>query len=1144
MGNTHSTESDPHSLAQDGSPNKRSPHKLSKPRVNSYASPTSSPAAGLLSGHGRVSSSLPPSRSNPRITAPTLANSAAPTPARTSSVSRSGMVAQPQSPSVPDLDTKSVPVKEWKRRASLFRSKSSQGPRKDRTRESMMLSPPVADRMSRANSMTWESQKEMDNARQLQVESWHIPGNRQSINYNLMSYESRRLLNLSEDLTACEESSIVSEGEFEVSLNTWKSSHPLQPSSSVRVPRVDSEVSLYAPVRRRSIVQTPGVATRRPTENSASRRSSFRNSVPATPTKGQSRLNSLESIAMPVRPLTEYVAESDFLREPVMEPVERALTPSDMDYRPLGTIKFGTLRITNGAASPLPSPDFEPPVDRLAVTSYETRTLEHSAQENRTVTMGKNDAEKDASATQSSTAPGGFSPIKTSFVSAAQQRQESNSSISPAFQPISKHMVVEDNVVQDDLQTEYSAEVLTVRNDPNAKPSLERLQADQAQKDFHGVSRADSGVVTSPIAEHQPKTLSKADSGYSSNISLRSFHGKHAAMSKGQPRRAASEDSSDEESDVSSSLNAAVSNITTNPGHVNGPILLPASSASPIPPPVPPKDDIFTPAKSNTTALSSPKLFNLNASQSLRKNRKSSVVVDSHQTTETGPLSPEMIRSSAATSDISNSALSIGSGLQREGKFQRLLNGPGMRGPPAVHAIHPSDNAIPPVPQDVQAKLNEHSGCFPTPTKRLTLRHQASKDTLRTIFNIGGFGTGHFQDKRDFSPTADSNEALQNPTAEGGEPVEKIKPPRRRSLHSVPASIAHAASLVIPARSIHRKPVPSSTGNKSEYIGKARADDVEVGFEAQITSIDHVGESVGKSAFDQAFTAMVHREEPSGLVARTSTMTAQMERDVGMRFFSDKLTASPSQEDFLPLSPCLPSPDATAKRKTSPPVSMYTRSGKNVRKPVLVRPQSASSSETGQSRRQALSRQNSREGVHSYPSTSSAGFGDPLSAPPIPPMNPMRSMLTIERQYAAARREAVEDKWRPTNRLGLESGRDARPAMRSMSTTSYGAQHHQQQQLRHRSSYESYTQHRGPVAQRGPSDGQNLSQSGGYYQQQLLNIQQQQWEQLEQYPANSDHSGLHRSRSRSRSVHANGNPPYRVLHSYNSPAYRNVPIWG
>ncbi|GKT50750.1 uncharacterized protein ColSpa_10931 [Colletotrichum spaethianum] len=138
-------------------------------------------------------------------------------------------------------------------------------------------------------------------------------------------------------------------------------------------------------------------------------------------------------------------------------------------------------------------------------------------------------------------------------------------------------------------------------------------------------------------------------------------------------------------------------------------------------------------------------------------------------------------------------------------------------------------------------------------------------------------------------------------------------------------------------------------------------------------------------------------------------------------------------------------------------------------------------------------------------------------------------------------RMTVEDKWRPSNGRGPKLGQDPRPASSGLGTS---AGYHPQQQLRHRSSYDSYIQYRGPVARGPPTVTQGPSLSDSYYRQQLLDVQQQQWEQQGYYSPDAVQPGLVRSHSRSRSVHANGNTPYRVLHSYNSPAYRNVPIWG
>ncbi|KAK2047854.1 hypothetical protein LZ31DRAFT_102731 [Colletotrichum somersetense] len=1130
MGNTHSIVSPHYEEDHVESNSKRSPHKLSKPRVGN---------------HGRSgSSSLPPSRSNSQIT---RGHSSAPSPVQALDEPQASTTVTAEEPS-PAVNPEPRPTKNWKRRASLFRSKSSQEPRNPRRRDSVTTSPPLPDRMSRANSMTWETQQEMNTSRQLQVESWHVPGNRQSINYNLMSYESRRLLNLTEDLAACEEGSIMSESNFEVLPTTWKSSHPTQPAIP-QLPRANSEVSLYAPVRRRSIIQTPGLATRLPTDYSASRRSSLRHSVANTPACGHSRLNSIESSIYPMQQpltdtLTDFFSEPDYMPAPPTEPVERALTPSDMDYRPLGTMKFGSLRITNGVASPLPSPDFEPQAKAEEVTEKSCDGKEEYLIRDDELGGSRSDdkdVEMSVSAVHASTA---LSPINTSILRVGSRSQRSNSPLSPELQTTSKHTALEDDLFEDDdVQLEYSAEVLTVRNDPNAKPSLERLRSEQSKRTSQAIVRTDSGVVASPTTE-QPKPLSKADSGYSSNVSLRSFHTRQSAAKGGQLRCTSSDDSGDDQSDGVVSPTAAVANKSPIAGPSNADDDLaagriePSSSTSP---PTQSRGDFIVPPKSPTTA-SSPKFFlNLNTGHSFRKDRKGPAAIDSAKLAKEGPASPRSIRSGDASPENSTSILSIGTGSQRAGKFQRFMNGSGLRGPPAVHKTHPSDKPVPSVPQDVQVKLDQHSERFPTTTKRLILHPQASMDTLNTIMSVGSVFPGHAEDQEESLLPADRSQVSKTPVAETPKPLEKPKTPRRRSSQSMPASIAHAVSSVLPRLPINRKPLPSTSQARLEFIGEANANDIQVGFESSITAMHNVGDSVDNGSFYQAFLALPSQQPARSPRERTMTLTAEMERE--MRSFYPSEPTSPT-----PQQPVLRAPrhsqvmDVTDKRRSSPPISLHTRNSKNTRKQA-PRPKSAHSSQTTPStRRPALPQEVSRETIHSYPSTSGAALDDAVSVPPIPPMSPRRGMAMLEQRYAM-RRKSVENKWRPTNGWGADPGQVVRPVTHGP-TTSAGHQSQQQpqpqQQLRHRSSYDSYSQHRGPVA-RGPPAA---TQGGGYYQQQLVEIQQQQWQQQRHNSPEVVQPGVSRGHIRSRSMHANGHPPFRVLHSYNSPAYRNVPIWG
>ncbi|KAK1596853.1 uncharacterized protein LY79DRAFT_508532 [Colletotrichum navitas] len=1129
MGNTHSIVSPHYEEDHVESNNRRSPHKLSKPRVGN---------------HGRSgSSSLPPSRSNSQAF---RAHSPAPSPVQALSESQASAPAAAEEPS-PAAKPEPRPTKNWKRRASLFRSKSSQEPRTERRRHSVTTSPPLPDRMSRANSMTWETQQDMNTSRQLQVESWHIPGNRQSINYNLMSYESRRLLNLTEDLTACEEGSIMSESKFEVSPSTWKSSHPTQPAIP-KLPRADSEVSLYAPVRRRSIIQTPGLATRLPTDYSASRRSSLRHSVATTPACGHSRLNSIESSTYPTLQrltdsLTDFFSEPDYMPAPSTEPIERALTPSDMDYRPLGTMKFGSLRITNGAASPLPSPDLEPEAKAEVTEKLNDGKEEHFI---RDVELGGSrsddkDVEMSVSAVHASTA---LSPINTSFLRMGSRSQRPNSPLSPELQTTSKHTALEDELFEDDdVQLEYSAEVLTVRNDPNAKPSLERLRSEQSKRTSQAIVRTDSGVVASPTIE-QPKLLSKADSGYSSNVSLRSFHAKQSAAKGGQRRCAASDDSGDEQSEGAVSPTAAVANKSPTAGPSNADDGLatghtqPSSSTSPSPQP---NGDFVIPPKSPTA--SSPKFFfNLNTGHSFRKDRKGPVTIDSAKPAKEGPTSPQSIPSGDASPDKPTSVLSIGTGSQRVGKFQRFMNGSSLRGPPAVHTTHPSDKPVPSVPQDVQVKLGQHSERFPTATTRLTLRPQASKDTLNTIMSVGSVFPGHADANQGPLLPADVSQVTKDPVAETPKPLQNPKSPMRRSFQSVPASIAHAAVSVLPRLPIIRKPLPRTPKAGKEFTGEANADEIQVGFESDNTAMGNVGDSDGNGAFYQAFLALPSQQPAHSSRERTMTLTAEMERGMRRSFYPAEPTSPTPQQPVLRAPRHSQVLDVTAKRRSSPPISLHTRNSKNTRKQA-PRPKSAHSSQmTPLTRRPAFPQEVSHEIIHSYPSTSAAALDDALSAPPIPPMSPRRGMAMLEQRYAM-RHMSVENKWRPTNGWSADCSQGVRPVTQE-SATSAGHQSQQQpppqQLLRHRSSYDSYSQHRGPVA-RGPAAA---PQGDGYYQQQLMEIQQQQWQQQRRNSSDAVQPGLSRGHIRSRSMHANGHPPFRVLHSYNSPAYRNVPIWG
>lgn len=111
--------------------------------------------------------------------------------------------------------------------------------------------------------------------------------------------------------------------------------------------RNQSDTSLYSPIRRRSLLQH-GIATRpgwveneprQPLPGNVNSHNDELN-LPSSPTKPPPHFPELASLAPKIE---------DFAVGP------RAETPSGSEYGQIGAFKLGSLRITNGAASPVPS---------------------------------------------------------------------------------------------------------------------------------------------------------------------------------------------------------------------------------------------------------------------------------------------------------------------------------------------------------------------------------------------------------------------------------------------------------------------------------------------------------------------------------------------------------------------------------------------------------------------------------------------------------------------------------------------------------------------------------------------------------------------------------------------------------------------
>jgi hypothetical protein len=1038
--------------------------------------------------------------------------------------------------------------------------------------------------------------------------SWPAAGSRTSWNYDLNSYEAKRLLNLIEEPSssehgAYEEDSAVSESKFTVvSEVTWKSSHPTQPPSTT-ISRANSDLSSYVPVRRRSVIQTPGIATRK-NSDAGRTRSSYRHSVPPSPCL--SRQASFESNASRVLSMPPLRVES--------AAAPRAVTPVEGEYKTIGAFKLGSLRITNGDASP--TPDVEEKRDGLASKdNLPTRHIDYFASTQK-LSMGGTDvygitddrpqASPIASPKPLVTRP---TPITTSFETSALTGKLSHHrtwsvtgsdqgeftkelSLSPVavenpvlaglnLQTTSKHTAVEDDLFEEEVQPEYSSvEVLDIRVDPSAKADVGVLSNSTTDTSLRSFSRSDSGFVPSPTSDVSHKPLSKADSGYSSNVSLRSLR----ASSKppvpekdlASPISERSIMSPQAESFYIGELQLPSPTIKAAEFSVIAPA---APEREAPPPPPPPKDFVPTsPVPRSSSSMSSTRgttSAGIRPPTSPTDIRRKPVPspINSQFSRDGGMRSPELLSPISVKSDTSASALSIGSGSHKPSKLQRLLSFSGnhSRGPPTVHTTHIEEKAdVPSVPHHVTEKLQEHTGLFPLSSKRLTLRNQLSRETLRTIFSVGSLELPSVELQRAVTPTPDDNQSGLADAKGAG---------RRHGFPGVSSSLANVLR-----KPIARKPVP--VRKDAEVRKKASKEEVTpepiLEVEAELTTYRSVNNSLGNNPYDAAFMAMSHERDayasPAGRTmsmtasrdayelpgGRTMSMTASLERTLDMRMAATKSRSEPS--DSALLSPGFNSTFADIppikKARTPPPVTMHTqRTPKALRVPPPLRPQS-----TPPVPSRSMSRPSSNDSIRSYLSYQSLLTDEDTSKSPpaIPPMNPRRSMTFQDPRQPQDYRQASWDQQasRDASRVQFDHGRtgsmtshhsrqtssvsqgvlspDFEPPRQRQVPPHYVPTPRAAPQLRHRASHDGFSN-----VKRQSWAGYSQPINGHMYpsydagQQSMKGQGFQKWAPPPYVPR-----GHYRNRSLGNRQVYPGQPPYRILHSYNSPAYRGVPIWG
>ncbi|KAI1408567.1 hypothetical protein F5Y13DRAFT_172277 [Hypoxylon sp. FL1857] len=1118
----------------------RTSQKLSKPKTGN---PT---AAGLLSSTG-VSNSARPFQSARRLSLP-----------HASSPTASPMLpeAVPPIPASVPSEKKGLELGSRISRR-LFRSNTSKEfPSRRQRSSSVEVSSPQQEHWSHTASSLRNGPEDGYNYGQPHIQaSLSMNTSRTSFNYDLGSYEAQRLLNLVEE-PSYEDNSVVSENQMHISeamRSDLRNRRPSLPETAPAMTRVGSEVSLYTPMRRRSLM-TPGIATREVPQDPVPSIPKTRYSLPPTPARRQSvEAMGIDPITFPPLPLD-------------LEPVPRVLTPCEADYKQTGAFKHGTLRITNGspARSPVRSPVRSParaPSDAikpegiedlsLKGDSFATENLDPS--NNVEINLSSIGVEKaEVQSTNSSLSPlGGAAPdIEVSPYSLEPQtypqlppepqisapRPNDDTLKIPEIQVTSKHTAVEDALFDDEQNEFSSVEVLDVRVDTNAKSLPARPKLTLGERSSREISRSDSGIA-SPASEYSHAPLSKADSGYSSSVSIRSLSSKLPAPEKDR--------TSDIEVDVMNDANRkslrSEEPEVTSPAVTAVNIVNYESFQETSPPPVPMKDP-------HLLALASPK-----GSGELSPSRQQSPKLPSPPKYKQVPeriLSPNSARShvsrviethraSSLSPTGSNSPLSISTGFRKPGKLQRFLSG--NRAPLTVHNTHPN--------------------------KRLALKSAASRETLGTILSVG------------------SAELLQDddvpPKSSGG----KLRAQDRNQGTSVSiGSPITPTSYTFTKKPIPRKPVPIRSKDPGITEGPAKPRLLFGGNE--ITQATLRGSN--ERAFGSTKLVMTNDRRHSAPIPRPirpNTMTSHVEgalkaanasTAISYELVQDKSHSTTS----LDLSPVTPNVKLS---RSPPPVSMRTRNMGPLRIPPPARSQStppesmkrpARSSYSRRGSREGLrtpqltsaftsgptpvSRKSSRESFDNYSSAQPYHYAEQPSGVPVPnmprpmnlkPENGVRRIpswnVQVDHGPSLSRRSSSE--------YSRRSSLASQSSQRSSATTDpslFRPQYYSNPDLpslHRRSSYDEYNlmpresciRDNGPYPSLSRNGLAVVSDPWSGRSMSMPQQSEQEWDQPIRHPLHPP-----RRHIRHRSLDQYGNPmPYRVLHSYNSPAYRNVPIW-
>jgi len=752
------------------------------------------------------------------------------------------------------------------------------------------------------------------------------------------------------------------------------SGHEEEEAAHVGISRTTSETNMYVPIRRRSLLQH-GVATRRSYVEEVQ-------SLPPQPRNVEEfqnyYYNPTNPTSSPLEQLAALAPPPEFLPGPRVE------TPTEMDYGHIGAFKLGSLRIMNGAASPAPSLEYS--LRRAATMGQEEdyimagearRSTERghrprASQRSNTISVPQDNKKvpwvvRAESPLRQDIAEMGEGRPRTP-IQETQLELDEEQSPSPAkyvFNPLSidipdpSFALFDFNATETlfrstesptkalELAHEYQQDLalspFSFDNSPPASPTLRVMSKHMAVEDDLFAPEPvtpvlsdrfprsfDSGYEGGPPArvvkgprDLTPKPLAKADSGYSSNVSLRSFKKDSAPVAVEKPpptppkdtvRVASSTYSEEWSSRVSSSTYTVTS--TGSESTLRAQRSLPALPAEEVPeqpfrqpPPVPIKEtrrrEIPPLPIAQKPDLTYPSALSPHLVVPPREARRQST-----------PANPRARQESPA-SDISTSSRWTGKKLNKR---------PQSIQPELVYTVQafrsPSEQLRIPAPSvEARRKLEERVDQFPVATipntyvGQLGLRRSSSKETLGTIFSVG---SAEVREEVSFARLQSSLPAVptqptipEDPTTNlfhNGEfsAQEMYQRPYDNPLPRVPGNRQDLPTSSLVARSefnrrnTYQAPLPALppaeewTRNSMQATTRERSQSrtrTQAEFETEVTSFNGVSSSIGRSPYDAALSAprkSMSKEE------RTKSLTAQFEADSVQRLAMQRSVSSES----------------------------------------------------------------------------------------------------------------------------------------------------------------------------------------------------------------------------------------------------------